>query len=203
MNLKDKLNPTHTALIVIDIQNDFCAPSGVMAKMGKDVSGMDEVVAGIKKLAEVCEAVNIPVLYTQQVYDRSKLTPLQKEQYDLDGKLVTCDIAGDGWKLYGLNPPNGKVYQKYNYNAFSNHKFADDLKAFGSKTLIITGVSTQICVETAVRAGFDIGYKVVVPANLVATTSKDPSTKERTLNLIRKTYGVVTDSTEIISLLQT
>lgn len=198
MRLKDKLNPRHTALLVVDIQNDFCAQSGVMAKMGKDVSGMPRLVEGIQELAEVCEAVGIPVFYAQQLYDRTKLNALQREQYDLDGKLVTCDIGGDGWKFFMIDPAPERVYPKYNYNVFSNERLVSDLEQQSIKTLIVTGVSTQICVETAIRNGFDLGYKIVVPHDLVATTSKEPGTQERTLLLVQKTYGVVSSLKEVV-----
>lgn len=200
MNLREKLNPTSTALLVIDIQNDFCSPSGLMASMGKDISGMDTMIKKIIELAKACDMAGVPVFYTQQIYDRSKLTNLQKEQYDLDGKMVTCDIAGDGYKFYKLNPPADRIFPKYTYNVFSNHKLNNELSKQHIKTLIVTGVSTQICVETAIRNGFDIGYKIVVPRDLVATTSKDPDTQERTLRLVEKTYGVVVDSVEVIEI---
>lgn len=202
MDLQTKLNPTTTALLVIDLQNDFCSPSGLMALMGKDVSGMDAMIERIKELANVCEETGIPTFYTQQIYDRTKLTNLQKEQYDLDGKMITCDIDGGGYKFYKLNPHVDQVFPKYTYNVFSNPDLSKELAVRGIKTLIITGVSTQICVETAIRNGFDIGYKIVVPDDLVATTSKDPDTQERTLRLVKKTYGVVVDSTEVIATLQ-
>lgn len=202
MNLQTKLDPKITALLVIDIQNDFCSPSGLMASLGKDVSGMDSMIEKIKRLAGVCEVAGVPIFYTQQIYDRSKLTDLQKEQYDLDGKMVTCDIRSDGYKLYKLNPPADRIFPKYTYNVFSNSDLSNELFSRGVKTLIITGVSTQICVETAIRNGFDIGYKIVVPRDLVATTSKDPDTQERTLRLIEKTYGVAVDSAEIMAILQ-
>lgn len=201
MNLVEKLTPKHVALIVIDIQNDFCSPEGVMGSKGKDTSGMPALVERLKQLISICERIDIPVLYTQQIYDRGKLNLLQKEQYDLDGKLITCDVSGDGWKFFMLDPPADQVYPKYSYNIFSNKQFGEELAKLGVKTLIITGVSTQICVETAIRNGFDLGYKIVVPEDLVATTSSDPDTQLRTLNLVRKTYGVVSNLKEISTIL--
>lgn len=198
----DKLNPRHTALIIVDMQNDFCSESGLMAKKGKDVSGMGRLTQDIQSLVEACNDKGIPTFYTQQIYDRTKLNDLQNEQYDLDGKLVTCDIAGDGYKFYGFNPPTDRIYPKYNYNVFSNTRLVDDLSAADIKTLVITGVSTQICVETAIRSGFDLGYKIVVPSDLVATTSKDPTTQQRTLSLVSKTYGVVSDLEEVMRIIE-
>ncbi len=202
MNLQTKLDPKSTALLAIDIQNDFCSPAGLMASMGKDVSGMDMMIDKIKQLAALCEEVGIPAFYSQQIYDRTKLTDLQNEQYDLDGKMIACDIDGDGYKFYKLNPPSDRIFPKYNYNVFSNPSLNNELSERGVKTLIITGVLTQICVETAIRNGFDIGYKIVVPRDLVATTSKDTGTQERTLQLVEKTYGVIVDYAEVIEILQ-
>jgi ureidoacrylate peracid hydrolase len=202
MNLTDKLNPATTALLVIDIQNDFCSPTGLQAALrGKDVSGMDAMIERIEKLAAVCDRVGIPSFYVQQIYDRSKLTDLQKEQYDLDGKMIICDVAGDGYKFYKINPPADRIFPKYVYNVFSNESLKNELAERGIKTLIITGVTTQVCVETAVRVGFDLGYKIVVPRDLVGTTSRDPETQARTLRLVEKTFGVVVDSQEIIDIL--
>jgi ureidoacrylate peracid hydrolase len=201
MQLADKLRPEHTALIIVDMQNDFCAPDGVMARKGKDVSAMSELVKRQRSIVEICEAKGIPVLFTQLLYNRAKLNDLQKEQYDLDGKLVTCDIHGDGWKFFGFNPSERQTYPKYSYNIFSNKRLCRDLRALHIKTLIIAGVSTQICVETAIRNGFDLGYKIVLPEDLVATTSNDPETQKRTLMLVQKTYGVVTNSRELAQIL--
>lgn len=186
MNLRDKLDPNTTALLVIDLQNDFCSPTGLMASMGKKVSGMRTMIKQIEQLAELCNSLNIPVFYTQQIYDRSKLTALQNEQYDLDGKMITCDIASDGYKFYKLNPPADRVFPKYTYNVFSNPDLCQELSLKGIKTLIITGVSTQICVETAIRNGFDIGYKMVVPRDLVATTSSSPAVQNILYVLLKK-----------------
>jgi ureidoacrylate peracid hydrolase len=202
MALRTKLDYRTTALLVIDIQNDFCSLAGLMASRGKDMSGMGTMIEKIKKLADVCEAAGVPVFYTQQIYDRSKLTDLQKEQYDIDGKMISCDINGDGYKFYKLNPPVDRIFPKYNYNVFSNPNLSNELLDRGVKTLIITGVMTHVCVETAIRNGFDIGYKIVVPQDLVATTSKDPNVQERTLHLVDRTYGVVVDSSEVMAILQ-
>lgn len=125
MDLKDKINPKYTALIVIDIQNDFASPEKkyFRANRGGDLSMVDPMIDKLEKVIPVAEKAGVLVIYPQQIYDRSKLNDLQKEQYDLDGKLVTCDIKTDGYKFYRINPPESKIYPKYNFNIFSN----DDL----------------------------------------------------------------------------
>ncbi len=200
MELREKINPKHTALIVIDVQKDFMAPDGLLGKRGRDLSMMDPMVDRLEKTIKVASQTDVLALYTQQIYEHEKLNELQKEQYELDGKLVTCDSIGDGYKFYRINPPSNAIYVKHNYNVFSNPDFIKTLEAHKIKTLVITGVDTYICVETAIRNGFDLGYKIVVPKDLVATNGRHKDAHERTLWLVQKTYGALTTSEEIATI---
>jgi len=197
MELKDKINSKHTALLVIDIQKDFAAPDGLLAKRGRDISMVEPMIEKLQKIIATARKADVLTLYTQQIYDRSKLNDLQKEQYDLDGKLITCDIATGGYKFYKINPPPEFVFQKCNYNIFSNPALEETLQKHNIKTLIITGMDTAWCVETAIRNGFDLGYKIVVPEDLVVGNGRHADLHARTLELVHKTFGVVTNSEEI------
>jgi nicotinamidase-related amidase len=100
-------------------------------------------------------------------------------------------------KFYRIDPPPADVYEKQNFNAFSNEKLAERLSAHSIKTLVIVGMDTQYCVETAIRNGYDLGYKIVVPVDLVATNAKHINMHNQTLELVRKTYGVLSDAEEL------
>lgn len=200
MTLSEKMTPSTTALIVVDIQNDFCSPDGVLAKRGRDLSLMDPMIDKLESLIEIAKSKNILTLYTKQIYDRTKLNQLQLEQYDLDNKLVTCDISGEGCRFYRLQPPENSVYVKYNFNVFSNYDFLKTLERNQIKSLVVTGVDAQFCVETAIRNGFDLGYKIVVPSDLIATNGKKIEMINHTLELVRSTYGTVTSYSELESL---
>jgi ureidoacrylate peracid hydrolase len=202
MELKDKVDPKHTALVVIDIQNDFASPDKrfFRASRNGDLSLVDPMVDKLEKVIPVAEKAGVLVIYTKQIYDRSKLNDLQKEQYDLDGKLITCDISSDGYKFYRLKPPEDKVFPKYNFNIFSNKALTSLLAEKKIKTLVITGMDTIFCVETAIRNGYDLGYKIVVPMDMIAGNAKAKEMNERTLELVKKTYGVLTTSYELIEL---
>lgn len=200
MKLKEKINPKYTALIVIDIQNDFASPNKrfFRAKRGGDLTLVDPMIDKLEKVIPVAKKAGVTVVYTQQIYDRNKLNDLQKEQYDLDGKLVTCDIATDGYKFYRLTPPDDSVFPKYNYNIFSNTDLVDKLKEKSIKTLVITGMDIIFCVETAIRNGYDLGYKIVVPTDMIAGNANSKIMNEKTLELIKKSYGVLTSSEELL-----
>lgn len=200
ISLKDKISQNHTALIVIDIQNDFASPDGLLAKGGRDMSMVEPMIEKIQKTISIAERSGVPVFYTQQIYDRSKLTDLQKEQYDLDGKYITCDVNTDGYKFYKISPKSEFTFIKYNYNIFSNPELEIVLNKKGIKTLVITGMDTYWCVETAIRNAFDLGYRVVVPEDLLACNGKHLDLHNRTLELVKRTFGVVTNSSEINSI---
>lgn len=172
MDLKAKLNAKHTAVLVIDIQRDFAAPDGLLGRNGRDLSMVEQMIDKLEEFIKFASAANVPVFYAQQIYDRSKLTELQKEQYDLDNRYITCDINTEGYKFYRLNPPAKDIFIKYNYNIFSNPEFEKTLIEQEIKTLIITGMDTYWCVETAIRNAFDLGYKVVVPKDLLACNAR-------------------------------
>ena len=95
MELKEKISPKHTALLVVDIQNDFAAPDGLLAKGGRDMLMVEPMIEKLRKTIDIAQITGVPIFYTQQIYDRSKLTELQKEQYDMDGRYITCDIKTD------------------------------------------------------------------------------------------------------------
>lgn len=202
MPLKEKINPTYTAIIVTDIQNDFASPDGLLAKKGRDLSMVEGMITNLNKMVDVAQDKKILTLYTQQIYDRNKLSDLQKEQYDKDGKLITCDIDTDGYKFYKITPRAGDVYIKHNFNVFSNPNLIKRLNDSHIKTLIITGVDIMYCIETALRNSFDLGYKVVIPTDLVAGNAKHKDINDKTLYMANK-MGVTTTSNELIKIWQT
>jgi len=202
MPLNEKINTKHTCLLVIDIQIDFASPSGLLAKKGRDLSEVENMIGKLKTTIDTANEKEVLTLYTQQIYDRKHLNELQKEQYDLDGKLVTCDIGTEGYKLYKINPPESEVYVKYNFNAFSNNDLIARLRQRNIKTIIVTGMDTIYCVETAIRNAFDLGYKVVVATDLVAGNAKNKDLAEKTLEMASR-MGVTTTSDEIIEIWKT
>ena len=161
------------------------------------MSMVEPMLDSLQKTIAIAARANVLTLYARQVYDRSKLTPLQLEQYDLDGKFITCDVNTDGPDFYRITPAPDIVFTKYNYDVFSNPNFEKTLIRHGIKTLVITGMDTMYCVETAIRRGFDLGYKIVVAEDLVAQNAKHQHMHNRTFELIGKTFGIITDSAEL------
>jgi ureidoacrylate peracid hydrolase len=200
MEFREKIDPKHTAFVVIDIQNDFASPDSrfFRASRGGDLSLIDPMIDKLEETIPVAKKAGVDIIYTQQIYDPSKLNKLQIEQYELDGKLKTCSIDTDGYKFYRIDPPKKDVYVKYNYNIFSNGDLRKRLIIKNIKTLVITGMDIIFCVDTAVRNGFDLGYKIVVVEDMVAGNAKYIDWNKKTLDIIKYGYGMVVTSTELI-----
>ena len=200
MPLTEKVGPQHTALIVIDIQNDFASPDKrfFAASRNRDLSMCDPMIDKLEQVIPMAESAGVLVLYTQQLYDPSKLNVLKKEQYELDGKLVTVEAGTKGADFYRISPPTDRVFVKYDFNIFSNPNLVKLLEERSIKTLVITGMDIIFCVETAIRNGYDLGYKIVVPEDLIAGNAKYMDWNTRTLEITKYTFGVVTSSAELM-----
>jgi nicotinamidase-related amidase len=95
------------------------------------------MIENLRQTISVAEKAGVSIYYIRQMFDRSKMSPMKLEQYDLDGNLITCNIATDGWHFYKLNPPEELVYTKYNYNAFSIPEFVGSLQQKKIRTLVL------------------------------------------------------------------
>lgn len=122
---------------------------------------------------------------------------MQLKQYESQSKLKTCHIDTDGHEYYGIEPSDN-LFVKYNFNIFSNKDFCNYLEERGIDTLIFTGVDTMYCVETAVRNAYDLGYKVIVPQDLIACNAKYPDIHANTLTHIQKVFGTLTSSEDFL-----
>jgi nicotinamidase-related amidase len=159
---------------------------------------IDQLEAAI----EQAKRANLLILYAQQIYDPNQLTSLQKLRYANHERTITCDIRTPGADFYRIRPTPGLIYQKTNFNVFSNKDFCRQLERHDINTIVLTGVDTQYCIETAARSAFDLGYRVIVPRDLVATNAKHRTLHERTLELIDRTFGTTTSAEELIRVWQ-
>lgn len=188
----------NTALIVIDIQKDFCSPEGLLAKRGRDLSRIEAMIDQLIPFLERAKLANIPILYAKQLYDWDSLNERQKELYKA-GRFVSCDKSTDGHEFYRISPPSEDVFVKHAFNCFSNLNLLKRLNELGIESLIITGVDSEYCVESSVRSAFDLGFKVIVPKDLIATNAKKVHREERFLELVDSTFGIVSSSGEIMN----
>ncbi len=185
------------AVLVVDMQNDFCHDDGVFARQGFNVKPAQDVLPRIRAFIDEMRTYGVPVMYTQQV-ESEELSPDNLKRQFACGKLVPV-CAPDSWgsALYLLEPAEGEhVIVKHTYDAFSNPELMRILKGKAIDTLVIAGVNTDICIDTTVRSAFTKGYQIVVPGDLVATMNQEG--EKHFLDVFDRFFGDVVDSKDIL-----
>ena len=189
------------AILVVDIQNDFCHDKGVFAKQGLNVNPAQLVTPRIKSFIAEVRKYGLPIVYSKQI-ESDEMSPDNLRKQFASGKLVPV-CAPDSWgsELYELEPADGEhVLVKHTYDLFSNPELTRILKDHEIATVVITGVNTDVCIDTTVRRAFTEGYNVVVPEDLVATMNAEAP--PHYLPVFDRFFGTVTDSSKILTYLE-
>lgn len=205
--------PSQCALLIIDMQRDFLEPGGFGDMLGNDVSQLRRTIEPNQKLLAAWRGAGLQVLHTREGHrpDLADLPPAKKVRGkgsktigDVGpmGRILVRGEAGHDIipELYPL--PSEPVIDKPGKGAF----FATDLHAIlqnlGIQQLVVTGVTTEVCVNTTVREANDRGYECLVPADCVG--SYFPEFQEMGLKMIKAQGGIfgwVSDSDKIIAAL--
>ena len=166
-----RLNPLHTAVLVIDMQNDFCAEGGyIETVVGKDAAACRAVAKPIMALVGEARAAGVPVLWIKANYDPDKLPPGMLTKQRERSTSVCCGTGSWGNEFFGVAPTVGEaVIEKHSYSAFVRTDLEQQLLGRGIKTLVFTGVQTNICVETSLRDAVCLGFYASLASDCVAS----------------------------------
>lgn len=179
---------TNPALLVIDIQNDFCSEQGMLSKSGKDISAIQRMVYTLKRYLKHIHELRIPIAYIQSNYDLKYLPGNISKVYQKNGLVNLCRSNSWGGDFYQIKPTTN-IFIKHRYDAFTNKKFEKWLMENKIKSLILTGCQTDVCVDSTARSGFMKGYEIVAIKDCLA--SLDNSEHERTLKHMKKYYNAL------------
>jgi len=171
------LRPSETALIIVDMQNAYASPGGYLDLAGFDISGAAPAIEKIREAADAARAAGMPVIFFQNGWDpdyveaggpgspnwhKSHALRTMRRQPELMGKL----LARGGWDyelVQALPPqPGDIVIEKPRYSAFFNTNLDSLLRSRGIRSLVFTGIATNVCVESTLRDGFFLEYFGVV-----------------------------------------
>ncbi|HEY5879480.1 MAG TPA: cysteine hydrolase [Nakamurella sp.] len=202
-----------TALVVIDMQRDFLLPGGFGETLGNDVSLLRKVVPPLMDLLAAARSAGMLVIHTREGHlpDLSDCPPAKlrrgapSQRIGDPGTLGRILIRGE----YGhdiideLAPIEGEVViDKPGKGAFHGTTFGDILVENGITHLIVTGVTTEVCVHTTVREANDRGYEAVVVSDCVG--SYFPEFQRVGLEMVAAQGGIfgwVADSGSVIAAL--
>jgi len=194
--LKAKVNPAHTAILVIDMQKDYCCEGGAFDRIGFDVQPAQRLAPHLNQFLEKARRVLKSIVHLKMTKISGLLSDAMQEHYARRGIERKYDPAYG--EFYGVIPVEGDtVIPKFKYSGFVSTYLDQFLRANHIETLIITGVATNVCVESTARDGFMRDYYVVVPRDLTEGTS--PEAKEWSLRNIDMFFGEVTDSADLLT----
>ncbi len=195
LQLAEKVRPETTALLVIDMQNDFCAEGGYIHKQtGADMSANEPIADQINALVEMARAAKVPVVWIKANYELKYLSDQAIEKWKEKGlEAICCEGGTWGWDFYRVEPQSDElVIEKHTYSAFFGTELDRILRFRGIKTIVPTGVATNVCVESTLRDGYFNGYYVVVPEECVGSYATD--LHNATLANVRRIFGEVTSA---------
>jgi len=206
MGATDEVNPRETALVIVDMQNDFCAPDGIFGRSGVDVSPARRVLPGVRGLLAAAREAVMPVIFVASEYsspDNRYLseTFLAQARRRWNGRYVTLPVCQRGtWGIdffEDIRPGPGEiVVWKHRFDAFVETDLDLILRSRQIRTLVVAGVTTEVCVESTVRHAFFHDYACVVPRDAVA--AYDEEMHDRSLRLMDRFFARVVDSAEVL-----
>ncbi|EOD69188.1 cysteine hydrolase family protein [Amycolatopsis vancoresmycina] len=175
-----RFEPATTALLVIDMQRDFVEPGGFGETLGNDVSRLRGVIAPLRRTLAATRAAGVRVIHTREGHlpDLSDCPPAKLERGrpsmrigdpGPNGRILVRGEHGHGI-IDELAPVDGEtVIDKPGKGAFYRTGLGEVLSAAGITSLVVTGVTTEVCVHTTVREANDRGYECLVLSDCVGS----------------------------------
>jgi nicotinamidase-related amidase len=200
--IEEVADPSHSALIIIDPQHDFCSEKGAMAqRFGFDMKEIREAVPRLNTFIETCRKAGLLVVWVREVLADAKLRSNAKALWGEGKDIWIIPEGGKGSEWYeGMiaQMPGEPVITKWLYDGFEDTELHLLLQSRGIKTLLMTGFTTNVCVETTARHGFIKGYHIVLMTDCTGAPTQ-PEHEAAVFNL--KTYfGQVASSTQLAAL---
>jgi len=202
-SLEEILDPAHTALLVIDMQNDFCDERGWWSQQGRSVASIQAIIPRVQALIGAARLAGCTVVFVEQVTlpDNQSDPPGWLYFKTRDGRQRTDYALEGGWGQQTVAQmgklPSEVVVRKHRPSAFHLTNLDLVLQARGVKSVLVTGTVTQGCVlSTAYDASFH-NYYTVVAGDSVATHS--PDLHATALTLLAARYDVI-DAAHVVEL---
>lgn len=199
-SLLDSLIPARAALLVIDMQRDFLLPEGYAAQAGLDIAPLAATIRPIGKLLAAGRRAGLLIVHTREGHlpDLSDCPPYKLERSRRAGAeigskgplgrlLVRGELGHDF--VEALRPLEHEIIiDKPGYSAFAHTGLQQVLTKRGIETLILTGVTTEVCVSSTLRAAIDLGYRCITVSD--ACASGDPDLHKASLAMIGVEGGI-------------
>ena len=172
-----QLDPSRTALIIQDLQNDVIIEGGAFADSGAPAHATSQnVVGNVARLAEAFRAAGAPVIHVWYIVEAGAAGLRQNAPLFQGVKEANALVRGS-WGAApadGLEPRDGDhVVEKMRMNAFYETRLDILLRGLGVDTIVVSGAWTNMSIEHTSRHGADAGYQVVVPSDGTSTVDDE------------------------------
>ena len=198
LSLSAQIAPAHAAVLVVDMQNDFCAAGGYVDRIIKrDLTACQQVAKTVNELVAAARAAQVPVFWLRANYAHDLVPEPMRAKLERQNIAEVCCASGSwGADWYGVKPAPGEpVVEKHCYSGFMGTDLQARLKRQGVRTLVFSGVQTHVCVESTLRDAHSLGYYCVVPEDCVA--SHTPPAHAATLAGVKFLFGEVSTLIEM------
>ncbi len=200
--LTNRLKPLKAALIVVDVQNDFIHDQGAFSKKKVNLSHVQKVIPNLIYFIEKCRQFNLPIIFVRTIHSNWTNSPSWLGRVGgMVEKIPVCLPNSWGAQFYEVEPKDSDcIVTKHRYSAFTGTDLDLILRSKGIETLLLSGVVTNVCVETTARDGFNLDYNVILVEDCCGAYV--PEEHASTLNNISKYFGAVTDSKTIVEFMK-
>jgi ureidoacrylate peracid hydrolase len=198
----DALELKTSALLVIDMQNAFVHEKGTLGVSGIDTARLAAVVPAMKALIERCQAADVPVIWTVQEHFQRDAVRAKKKLAAHTAKRKQVSALAGSWDeeiieelkpLAASNP--SMVVRKHRFGAFYATRLEQLLRMLGTQTLLVTGTTTNACVETTIREAYLRDYDVVAVTDCISGVNEQ--WEQTALKVWNQYFCVLADSREV------
>jgi ureidoacrylate peracid hydrolase len=199
--LADLVKVPKAAIIVVDVQNDFCEAEGSLGKAGAPTGAAKAMIPTLQSLLDAARNTGAPVIFIQTIHEDA--TDSEAWRTRSGGAVASC-CRKDTWgaDFTGVAPrENEPVVIKHRYSAFVNTRLDSVLRTLKIETLIMTGVSTNVCVESTARLGYMLDYNIVFVSDCTAAYSQEEH--DGALYNISTHFGKVVTAADVVGAWET
>lgn len=198
LSLEEVVNPKHTALIVVDMQNDFVHGRGnTKPTPGKPLKANEKMSVNLVKFVDVCRRVGVPIFWVITHHGRDVDLPAYKARMARRNEAPQGLEGTKGAELIsGLGIEKGeRVFINHSFDGFTGTDLDICLKNRGIVSLIMSGNATNTCVDATLKHAFHLGYYIVDGSDITSTGYE--GTQEIYLESFARHYGLVATCEEI------
>lgn len=192
--------PVRAAVVVVDMQRDFCSPAGAFARAGVDIAANARIVPAMADFVDRMRSAGSLVVWVEQLWAAPYVSPaIRRRLRRAPERTSLCEEGSAGAELVdGLRvDPSDVIVRKYRYSAFVGSGLDQVLRSAGIQTVVLVGTAANACVDTTARDAAQRDFDVVIGADLVGYT--DARLASAALENLDRHFAFVWSSGEILA----